>query len=478
MTFQAPTAPAIGDVIAGKYRLEEELGSGGMGTLFVAGHELLATRVAIKFLAPHLLSQKSSVARFLREARAIAQLSSEHIVRVMDVGLENGHPYLVMELLEGRDLYEALNVDGPFPIAEAVDCVLQVLAGIAEAHAAGIVHRDLKPANIFIAERSDGYIVKVLDFGVAKVDVEVESRAGDRGRLTTDTATIGSPSYMAPEQVRAARDVDNRADLWAVGAVLYELITGKLAFPGETMLEIIAAILTRAPESVRNYRDDVPTALESALEQCLERDPSQRFVDAEELARAIAPFGTGRRLALVERIAETLKRGRSPSRGASNERSVRRAKLSANTPVEEAARKAVGAAAPGALNPGAFDRTVAASPRAVAQPKASVGTTSDTNERGRARSAPGEERKSPGGKESGRSSEARRAVLDSPFDRVVAGAGGASQSSYSIDQFLGLPIHERVELVLQRRLRFYAGTSEVSTSIALRWLRVRAASSG
>jgi serine/threonine-protein kinase len=164
MTFQAPTAPAIGTLIAGKYRIEEQLGSGGMGTLFVAGHELSATRVAIKFLAPHLLSQESSVARFLREARAVAQLSSEHIVRVMDVGLENGHPYLVMELLEGRDLYEALKVDGPFPVAEAVDCVLQVLAGIAEAHAAGIVHRDLKPANIFIAERSDGDIVKVLDF--------------------------------------------------------------------------------------------------------------------------------------------------------------------------------------------------------------------------------------------------------------------------------------------------------------------------
>jgi serine/threonine-protein kinase len=240
--------------------------------------------------------------RFLREARAVVKLRGEHVVRVLDTGtLEHGMPYIVMELLEGRDLAAELAARGPLGIVEAVDWVLQACEGIAEAHATGIVHRDLKPANLFLTHRADhSPLIKVLDFGIAKMlDL---ARAPDYS-LTKTSALMGSPHYMSPEQIRNAKSVDRRADIWALGIVLYELLAGSAPFSATAAPALLAQIVADPPRPLRPLRPDVPRGLEALINRCLEKDPARRFADVAELSRELSQFASHEGRASSERVS-------------------------------------------------------------------------------------------------------------------------------------------------------------------------------
>jgi serine/threonine-protein kinase len=274
-----------------------------MGVVVAAMHLELEQRVALKFLLPHAVSHTEVSARFSREARAAAKIRCEHVARVIDVGtLPDGAPFMVMEYMQGEDLQQVLARVGPMRPEIAVDFVLQAAEAIAEAHALGIVHRDLKPANLFLAERPGGDpIVKVLDFGISKSTMGTT----DAG-LTKTSSTLGSPLYMSPEQMTSAKSVDSRSDIWALGVVLYELLTRQLPFPAETMPELVAAILQRPVDPVRSMRPDVHPALEAAIHRCLEKNPANRFSTVAELAAALAPFGLPQSSGSLERISRVL----------------------------------------------------------------------------------------------------------------------------------------------------------------------------
>ncbi len=245
MTRYRAAMLVIGDVVGGKLRIERIVGRGGMGIVAIATHLALEQKVAIKVLHEQLAADPATVERFLREARTPMRLKSDHVCRVLDVGqLDGGAPYIVMELLEGSDLAALVKLRGALPIATAVDYVLQACVAVAEAHALGIVHRDLKPANLFVTRRVDGSpLVKVLDFGIAKVP----SR-GDNTQLTQTAAVMGSPGYMSPEQLRSAKDVDARTDVWALGAILYELVSARLPFPADSVTELAVKIAVDPPD--------------------------------------------------------------------------------------------------------------------------------------------------------------------------------------------------------------------------------------
>jgi serine/threonine-protein kinase len=295
-----------GEVLAGKYRVERVLGVGGMGVVVAALHIGLDERVAIKFLLPEALGNAEAVARFAREARAAVKIKSQHVARVSDVGvLETGAPYMVMEFLQGQDLSQRLRDGGPLPISDAIDFVLQACEALAEAHALGMVHRDLKPANLFLARHADGSpCVKVLDFGISKVTSP--SSSGQDFGMTKTRAVMGSPLYMSPEQMASSRDVDGRADIWAIGTILYELLSGRVPFLGDTMPQLCAMILQEQPPSLRQFRPDVPELLEQTILRCLEKDRNRRFPNVAELAHALLPFGSRLAGRSVERIAKVL----------------------------------------------------------------------------------------------------------------------------------------------------------------------------
>src|SRR5215471_6314796 len=232
-----------GDILDGKYRVERVLGSGGMGVVIAAHHMGLDQKVAIKLLLPEVLDDPEAGARFEREARAAAKIKNEHIARVMDVGtLENGSPYMVMEHLEGEDLAERLRREGRLAIEHAVQLVLQTCEVLAEAHGLGIVHRDLKPANLFCLVGPDGDVsIKVLDFGISKVTGPNTSHT----TITKTSTLMGSPTYMSPEQIHSARRVDARTDIWSISVILYELLTGRLPFEGDSVPEICLRVTKR-----------------------------------------------------------------------------------------------------------------------------------------------------------------------------------------------------------------------------------------
>ena len=293
-----------GAVVAGKYRITRILGAGGMGLVAEAVHEALGQRVAIKFLRAQTLQGEATV-RFLREAKAAAQMRSEHVARVTDVAtLEGGTPYFVMEYLEGRDLDVAVATDGPLPVSTAVDYVLQACQALAEAHVNGIVHRDLKPANLFLTETSDGGVrVKLLDFGISKyvakgVDAELT--------MTKTRSLMGTPLYMAPEQMRSLRRVDHRADIWSVGIVLHEILTGQTPFIGDTLPEICAAIAADEPLGLRAHRPELPAELEAVVFKCLAKQPEDRFSDVAALANALIPFAGPEAALSARRISRIL----------------------------------------------------------------------------------------------------------------------------------------------------------------------------
>ena len=294
-----------GEILAGKYRVDRVLGVGGMGVVVAAHHLQLDDKVAIKFLLPAAMSNPEAVARFDREARAAVRIRSEHVARVIDVGkLENGAPYMVMEYLDGSDLSGWLAKAGRMPIDQAVDFVLQACEAIAEAHAMGIVHRDLKPANLYCIRRPDGALsIKVLDFGISKLTDAASAAMG----MTRTQAIMGSPYYMSPEQMESSKAVDARADIWAIGVILYELLTGQVPFQGAAITELVLHIVTAQPMPLQpNLRPDVPPALEQVILRCLEKDRTRRFADIGELALALIPFSPRSALSL-ERIAGVMK---------------------------------------------------------------------------------------------------------------------------------------------------------------------------
>jgi len=272
-----------GSLVDGKYRIDRELGQGGMGVVVAATHTTLGTRVALKCMNERVDGDTISTERFLREARAAAQLRSEHICRVLDVGEHDGSPYIVMELLEGTDLGRVVKKRQLDP-ERAVDYVRQACIGLAEAHASGIIHRDLKPENLFLVRRDDGsQLVKLLDFGVAK--------APDSKGLTGTMQMIGSPLYMSPEQIVSSRDVDTRSDVWSLGVILYRLISGRLPFTGINAAELALNICEEPMPPIAN----VPEGLLAVIARCLEKSPANRFASVEALAIALQPFGTDAR---------------------------------------------------------------------------------------------------------------------------------------------------------------------------------------
>jgi serine/threonine protein kinase len=292
---ETPSTPAIGAVIAGKYRVESVVGSGGMGVVLCATHLELGQRVAIKVLTvPEEDSRRDEAReRFLREGRATAALISDHVVRIYDVGtLDSGAPFMVMELLRGQDLARQLQQNGPLAIELACDCVRQAADAIACAHAQGIVHRDLKPSNLFLTQRSDGAaLVKVLDFGISKnTSAEFEPLTAN---LTETRSVLGTPFYMSPEQVRDAKKVDVRTDIWSLGLILHELLSGSPAFEGTTLPSVCAAIAADPPAALRLKRPEVPVEVEAIVLKCLEKDPARRFQSARDLLDRLAPW-TGR----------------------------------------------------------------------------------------------------------------------------------------------------------------------------------------
>jgi serine/threonine-protein kinase len=300
-----------GDVIAGKYRVERLLGSGGMGIVVAARHSELDERVAIKLLRSEVAATAGEVSvRFAREGRAAAKIRSEHVARILDVGtLDGGVPFLVMEYLEGQDLSTHLEEQGPLPVADAVDYILQICEALAEAHTIGIIHRDLKPANLFLTKRADGSpCVKLLDFGISKMGTLPEDKA-----ITHANTLMGSPWYMSPEQLNSPRDVDSRSDVWGIGVTLYQLLTGRVPFDGSTMPELITKVVTRSPDSVAKLRAEVPAGLDDVVRKCLEKNPHDRFTDVAELSFALEPFAPRRSRMSVERIARVIGRPVAPS---------------------------------------------------------------------------------------------------------------------------------------------------------------------
>jgi tRNA A-37 threonylcarbamoyl transferase component Bud32 len=277
---------AAGDIIAGKFQIERVIGHGGMGFVVAATHIHLGQRVALKFLLPQMASNRAVVERFLREARSSAQLRGEHICRVSDVGmLDSGAPYFVMELLEGRDLASILTERGSLPVPIVADYLVQACLGLAEAHAAQIVHRDLKPANLFLTFRPDGSpLVKIVDFGIAKA-----APTGEAFHLTRTDAVMGSPGYMSPEQLRSTRAADARSDIWALGAILYELASGRPPFAAESITELALRVAMDPTPALTG--PSIPRGFDQIVNRCLEKDPARRFQDVGQVAMALAAFG-------------------------------------------------------------------------------------------------------------------------------------------------------------------------------------------
>ena len=302
--WSPPCAP--GDVIQGKYRIEKLVGSGGMAWVFEATHLQLQHPVALKILRVDPNGDNTeALARFRREARAAASISGDSTARVMDVGaLDDASPFLVMELLEGRDLDAVIQARTRLSVASAVSYVLQACEGIAETHAAGIVHRDLKPSNLFLTETSDGSVrVKLLDFGVSKF----ADPSGDGARVTATRALVGSPVYMSPEQMRGSQNIDTRTDIWSIGIILYELLGhGHSPFEAPTLPAICARVLDKEPPPLRKIRRDLPRALEAVVLRCLEKEPERRFRTVADLADALVPFGPPDSRARAHRVRRIL----------------------------------------------------------------------------------------------------------------------------------------------------------------------------
>ncbi len=279
----------LGQVIDGKYRIDEVIGRGGMGVVLRARHLVLDEPVVIKVLRPSLMNKEGMVGRFTREAMATSKIKSQHVVRVMDIdALASGVPYIVMEWLEGTDLAAVLNEQGRLPIEAAVSHILDACDAIGEAHELGIIHRDLKPANLFLAQGRDGKLaIKVLDFGISKIEGLTVAEEDS----TKPGTMMGSPKFMAPEQMLSMRDVDARADIWALGAILYTLLTGVAPFVAANLPQVCALVLNAEPDPPTLHRPEIPAELEAIVMRCLRKEREYRFATVAELSAALEPFG-------------------------------------------------------------------------------------------------------------------------------------------------------------------------------------------
>jgi serine/threonine-protein kinase len=298
-----------GDILLGKYRVDDVIGVGGMGRVVKASHLYLQQPVAIKILLPQMVESQSTVARFLREAQSTVRLRSEHIARVMDVGtLPEGTPFIVMEYLDGFDLNQILRHHGPQLAQPVVDLILQACEGLAEAHSVGIVHRDIKPSNFFITRRPDGStLLKILDFGISKTPQELSE-------LTGTQTVIGTPTYMAPEQMRTARNTDPRSDIWSMGVVMYQLLNGRPPFAGASYAELVLKVGLEPPLPMMV---PLPNGLGEIILRCMEKDPALRHQNVGDLARMLAPYASDPQSAAQTAVRcgrILLNRGGAPSR--------------------------------------------------------------------------------------------------------------------------------------------------------------------
>jgi cytochrome c peroxidase/serine/threonine protein kinase len=298
---ETPAIPGQGQVVAGRYRIERVLGKGGMGLVVAAEHLSLRRRVAVKFLLPEALSRAEAVERFVREARAAAAIQNDHVARILDVGIqESGAPYIVMEYLTGCDLGHLLRERGTLPAEEAVGYVLEACEALAEAHARGIVHRDLKPSNLFLASPMGGPpVVKILDFGLAKA---LPTAADNEESITTTDLVMGSLHYMSPEQMRSLKQADDRSDIWSLGVILYELVSGRRPFQGDSLPASLLMIGLDPPSPIP--AGAAPPGLEAVILRCLEKDRNRRPQSVAELALLLGPFGPPGAQASVDRIVQ------------------------------------------------------------------------------------------------------------------------------------------------------------------------------
>ncbi len=313
MSEQGLPSVQVGDLLAGKYRVERILGVGGMGIVVAARHVDLRELRAIKLMLADFAAHPDAVERFLREARAAVRLKSEHVAKVHDVGrLESGAPYMVMEHLEGCDLQQLLRSQGPLPLWAAVTYVLQACEAIGEAHAAGIVHRDIKPANLFLTRSADGSpSTKVLDFGISKFTPLAGAEPGLD--MTKTTAILGSPLYMSPEQMASTRNVDLRTDIWALGAVLYQLTTGVVPFQAESITQLCVMVLQQEPVPPSLMQHGLPVEFDRVVMRCLQKAPAHRYANVAELAAELQPFGAEEARTSVQRIQRMLGIPAAPS---------------------------------------------------------------------------------------------------------------------------------------------------------------------
>jgi eukaryotic-like serine/threonine-protein kinase len=292
---------SIGDLICGKYLVEGVLGVGGMAFVLSARHLELDQHFALKFLNADFLQEKGVVERFMREAKAACKIRNQHVAQVHDVGSHEGAPFLVMEHLTGKDLAAVLAEHGPPAILATAEFIVQACEALAVAHSHGIIHRDIKPENLFLVQHDGPPTLKLLDFGISTAAL------GDRCSTLTGRLMLGTPFYMSPEQVRSSAQADQRSDIWSLGAVLYELLTGALPFKGETVTELCAAVLETEPTPIQTLRRDVPDELCAIVSKCMAKNPADRWQNVAELAQALLPFAPGRSIASAERSSSIMK---------------------------------------------------------------------------------------------------------------------------------------------------------------------------
>jgi eukaryotic-like serine/threonine-protein kinase len=338
---QVMLQPQVGEVVAGKYRLDRVLGAGGMGMVFAATHMELDRLVAVKFVHAVYCQNPEVIARFVREARAVVKIESEHVAKVIDVGhTPSGAPYMVMEHLDGEDLSDLLKM-GPINVSDAVDYVVQACAAMLEAHEMGIVHRDLKPANLFLTHRRDrSPLIKVLDFGISKLNDADSSQAA----LTNPSMLMGSPAYMSPEQLINPREVDPRTDLWSLGVILFELLAGRPAFQAQSLPLLMTAIMQQEPDDILSLRPDVPPGLAAVIRRSLAKRVEERFQSVPEMVNALLPFAPRRSHWSIERIAKSAGSntltgnmdGTGPTISISSMHSLSGAKVRASTALKDA----------------------------------------------------------------------------------------------------------------------------------------------
>jgi serine/threonine-protein kinase len=295
--------PNPGDLISGKYRLIRMIGDGGMGVVYEARHEALGNAVALKFLKAELAQTPGLAARFLREARVAANIASPHVAHVSDVDTSaDGSPYLVMELLSGEPLQHLLERQSKLPLAQAVDFALQILSGLEAAHTVGVVHRDLKPDNVFVTPGPSGPFLKLLDFGIAKVLEPAEAQRG----LTRSGVVMGTAEYMPPEQLYAASDVDPRADLYALGVMLFEMLSGKRPAEGGDAEVIVGKVLSGQVFALETLEPNLPVGLVGVVRRAIAADRDARFGSARELRAALEPFAGQAAIERVSGVPKTL----------------------------------------------------------------------------------------------------------------------------------------------------------------------------